>query len=76
MYEGNSHLIVLRVNRPNNEILHLMSEILRLSPPTPNLGTNSQGEHMFHTLLVATDNVQLYRANIPNALQDLNVNIV
>ena len=55
MYEGLSHLSVLRVNRPNDEKLHLMSEILRLSPPTPNLGTTSQGEHMFHMFLVATD---------------------
>ena len=76
MYEGVSHLSVLRVNRPNDEKLHLMSEILRLSPPTSNLGTTSQGEHMFHTFLVATDNVQLYRANITNALHDMNVNIV
>ena len=55
MYEGVSHLSVLRVNRPNDEKLHLMSEILRLSPPTPNFGTTSQGEHMFHMFLVATD---------------------
>ena len=25
-----------------------MSDILRLSPLTPNVGTTSQGEHMFH----------------------------
>ena len=76
LFEGVSHLSVLRVNRPNDEKLHLMSEILRISPPTPNIGTTSQGEHIFHMFLVATDNVQLYRANITNALQDLHVVIV
>ena len=76
LFEGVSHLSVLRINRPLADKLHLMSEILRLSPPSPNQGTTTQGEHMFHMYLVAQDNVQLFRVNITNALQDLHVVIV